>query len=748
MLDFLDSGLGTVLPADSKREVIFVMENNQTELEFENKRLEETIALAKKQLNQARERNKENKSAIISAKQELRENTSHSIANLWSSEGFEALAELNQYANPITDKIADYEEVENKIVMLEKMINSPYFARIDFKFDDEDTFEKIYIGRSSLREDNIYEFYVYDWRSPIASVFYRFVLGKAFYDAPGGRITGEVNLKRQYEINKGKLEYFFDADVQIIDEFLRKLLSQNTSSKMKTIVETIQKEQDIVIRDMENDLMMVQGVAGSGKTSIALHRAAYLMYQGLSSKLSANNILIISPNSLFEQYISNVLPELGEENVVSVVFEDIITSILKNERVQSRNQFLENLISSSQYRNIIKSTIEFKTSHQFMEILNRFINDLPHKWINFKDVYYDGECIISKETIKEKILSGIKDTPLGMRLKLIEEYIVELICESKKYRIKKSEKILIKEEILKFMNLNIETVYRKLFQDKGYFYSLGKDIELPHCIDDIIVFTQENLDSNLLYYDDATVLTYLNLKINGVNKYKTIRQVVIDEAQDYYPLHFEIFNLLFSNSKFTILGDINQTLEKREDLSLYEQIRKIFNRKKSSLATMNKSFRCTNEILNYSLKFLEQSLEIKSFNRKGDEPKIYPMEDQLSFNNRIISEINFCLEMGYQSIGLICKTEKNAIFMFECLKDKIDVQLIKNEGTADLHGVFIIPVYMSKGLEFDVVLICDTDAENYHNEDDKKLLYIACTRALHRLNLFCKGEISPLLSSN
>ncbi len=721
------------------------MEDNRTELELEKSRLEQTIALAKKQLDQARERNVENKSAIISAKKELRENTSHSIANLWSSEGFEALAALNQYANPITDKIADYEAVENKILLLEKMIQSPYFARIDLKFDDEDEFENIYIGRTSLKKDETNEFYIYDWRSPIASVFYRFVLGQVFYDAPGGRITGEVNLKRQYEISKGELEYFFDADVQIVDEFLRKLLSQNTSPKMKTIVETIQRDQDIVIRDMENDLMMVQGVAGSGKTSIALHRAAYLMYQGLSSKLTADNILIISPNSLFEQYISNVLPELGEEHVVSVVFEDIIASVLKNEQVQSRNQFLENLISNTQYRDIIKSCIEFKTSRQFLEILDRFIDDLPHKWMNFEDIFYGGECIISGEMIKEKVLSGINETPLGMRLKLIGEYILGLISESKKYRLKQSEKIQMNEEMLKFMELDIKDVYRKLFHDKEYFYSLAKGIELPGCMDRILTFTQENLDTNMLYYDDAAVLTYLNLKIYGINKYKTIKQVVIDEAQDYYPLHFEIFHLLFSKAKFTILGDINQTLEKREDLSLYQLIRKIFNKKKSSLVTMDKSFRCTNEILNYGLKFLEQSTEIKSFNRKGDEPLLYAAKDQTSYHDLIVSEVNSCLEMGYQSIGLICKTEKSARFLFECLKDKADVQLINSESTTDLQGVFIIPVYMSKGLEFDAVLICDADAETYHSQDDKKLLYIACTRALHRLNLFCKGDTSPLL---
>lgn len=716
------------------------MENNQSELKYEMKRLEETISLAKKQLNHEKQRNENNKAAIISAKKELRENTSHSISGLWSSDGFEALAELSQYSNPITDKIVDYEEVENKIARLEKLIQSPYFARIDFKFEEDDVLEKIYIGHSSLRKDNSYDMCVYDWRSPIASVFYRFVTGEAFYDAPSGRITGEVSLKRQYEITKGVLEYFFDADVQIVDEFLRKLLSQNNSSKMKTIVETIQKDQDIVIRDMENDLMMVQGVAGSGKTSIALHRAAYLMYQGLSTKLSANNIIIISPNTLFEQYISNVIPELGEDNVVSVVFEEMLAAILQNQRIQSRNQFLENLITNSGYRSTIKNSIEFKTSNQFVEILNRFICDIPNRWIEFEDVYYDGQFIVSKETLKEK-MAGREETPLGVKLKLLEDFVVDLIYEYKKIRIKNS----VKKELLKFTELNILELYRKLVNDREYFYILAKDYEIPECIEDILVYTQENLDTNLLYYDDATVLAYLNLKIYGANEYKNIKQVVIDEAQDYYYLHYVIFNLLFANSKFTILGDINQTLEKREDLTLYEQIRKILNKKKSSLATMDKSFRCTNEILTYSSKFIQQSVEIKSFNRKGDEPKVYSGDSQLSLNDMLTSEIEYCLEKGYQSIGLICKTEKNALSLFDSLKDRVDVQIIKNESAGEVQGVFIIPVYMSKGLEFDAVLICDADSTNYYSEDDKKLLYIASTRALHRLNLFCKGAASSLL---
>ena len=720
------------------------MGNNQTEKAFEEKRLAQTISLAEEQLKQAKEAADKKKSEIIEAKKDVRENTEHGITSLYTSDGFEALVELSQYINPVTDKIIDYEEEEHKILLLEKMIKSPYFARIDFKFDDEDEFEKIYIGRSSLRKNSYQEMYVYDWRSPIASVFYRFMTGEAFYDAPCGRVTGELNLKRQYEIKNGTLEYFFDSDVQIVDEFLRQLLSQNTTAKMKAIVETIQHEQDVVIRDMENDLLMVQGVAGSGKTSIALHRAAYLMYQGLQTKLSANNIMIISPNSIFEQYISNVLPELGEDNVISSVFEDILSELLNGRKIQSRNDFLENLIVNSKYKEISRNSIEFKTSSFFREILDQFLIDIPRQWIEFEDVYYEGKCVVSGQILKDKIL-GRPETPLGIKLEQLEDYILEQIFGTGKGRGYKEEKNLIKQEIQKFIKIDIVELYKILFSNEAYFYSLLQNSNPSQNIKNIWKYTKENLEADSLYYDDAIAIAYLYLKIYGTNKYKNIKQVVIDEAQDYYPLQYEIFNFLFSNAKFTILGDMKQTLAKKEDISFYEQIQKILNKKKSSLIMLDKSFRCTNEILNFSLKFIEQSSQIKSFNRNGDSPKVYIADNSEIFIDEIVKEIKLCQEKGFQSICLICKTEKNSTYLFNKIKHKLDIQLIKNGSASDLQGVFILPVYMSKGLEFDTVLICDADSQNYHDEDDKNLLYVACTRALHKLSLFCENEVSPLI---
>lgn len=747
--------------------------NNQIELDFERKHLDNTIEIAKKQLSNLKLSNKEKKTSIISSKKEMMENNTHFIpSNLWSMENFHELVELSQYATPLSNNISELEIEAKKILSLERLINTPYFARIDFKFDDEDEFEKIYIGSTSLIDEKTHDIYVYDWRSPISSVFYRFGTGRVFYDAPLGKITGEVSLKRQYEITNGKLEYFFDADIQIIDEFLRMLLSQNASSKMKTIVETIQKEQDIIIRNMDMDLIMVQGVAGSGKTSVALHRVAFLMYQGLSSRLYSNNIAVISPNTLFEQYISNVLPELGEENVNTLKIEDIIQKVTEYENIQTRNDLLECLLSrdNKKHDNIRKCSMEFKSSSQFVEILNRYIKELPNKWIEFKDVYYDGKNLFSSQLMKSKIITD-KNINLGLRLKKLEEHILEQIHEQRKLRLLKLkdfvsrnkkhsfeeeetvrllsiyESTVLIKQIRKFTELNIFELYSKLFSDKKYFKNLAKGLVLPNCIEDILDFTCNELKSEYLNYDDALAITFLHLKITGFNYFNDIKQVVIDEAQDYYTLHYEIFKLLFPKSRFTVLGDINQTIGKQEDLTLYDEIGRILKREKSALISMDKSFRCTNEILKYSTKFLSEGFKIDCFSRNGDEPKIYTDDTINTLDDKIVSEILVSRKRLYQSIALICKTEKEAFSLYNRLKNKIDIKIISRDEKADLNGTFIIPIYLSKGLEFDSVLICGVDNDNYYTEDDKKLLYIACTRALHRLNLFYTGKISNFILS-
>lgn len=716
----------------------------QEERRQEEKYLQRTLAIAASQLKQARDMIEGKQQELIEAKKEARENAVHSVGNLYSSEEFEALAELSQYTNAVTMLVADCEEEERRIFRLENLLKTPYFARIDFLFEGEEQAEPVYIGRSSLIEKKTHEMVVYDWRSPIAGVFYRFMTGKAFYEAPGGRIEGEVTRKRQYEIANGRLDYFFDTDRNISDEILRQLLSQNTSPKMKAIVETIQKEQDIVIRDMGSDLLMVQGVAGSGKTSIALHRAAYLMYQGLQARLTADSILIVSPNAAFEQYISDVLPELGEENVASVVFEDILHAVLKERQIQPRHEFLEQAMTRNRYQKLVKSSMELKTSLRFRALLDRFLEDLPKRWLPFEDIWHEGACAVSAGQQREWVLRR-PEIPLGIRLEQLVDFCLERIFGTARKRSDAEERNQIRQKMQKLTQLDVTSLYGRLFEEKLYFLLFTQDVEEPGEEHRIWRYTRENLETDRLFFDDAVAMAYLYLRIYGSSQYRNIRQVVIDEAQDYYPLQFEIFRMLFPNAKFTVLGDVNQTLAKQENLSFYDGISRILKRDNASLITLDKSFRCTNEILEFGLQFITRRPRIQSFNRSGEAPEVICADTRAKLFAGICAEVRACEEKGYKTICLLCKNTQNAQRLYQGLCAETELVLIQDNHAESLQGVFVMSIYQSKGLEFDAVILCDADALNYTDEDDRKLLYVASTRALHSLTVFGEGRISPLI---
>lgn len=746
-------------------------QDKQNELQLENLYLERTIAEARKQWMLARQKSRERETAISLAHEEMLDSAPQTVSSFYSRQGFQDLAELSQYAQPVSDQISAYENEAQIIQSLEKMMDSPYFARIDFHFDGEETADKIYIGRRTLMVDKSLEIFVHDWRAPASSVFYRFGIGKASFEAPAGTVTGEVELKRQYEVRQGKLAYFFDADVQIVDEFLKNLLSKNASPTMKTIVETIQKDQDIVIRDMQSDVLMVQGTAGSGKTSIALHRIAYLMYEGLKGKLSASDILILSPNAVFEEYIAHVLPELGENSVKTMLLEDIFQNMLPNSKMWSRGHCLEHLLACKDagQAEIIKSSTAFKGSMAFAEILNRLVLELPRKWIPFQDIDYDGQCIVHRDAAKAAICNPKKIATLGMRLKWLEREILEQVHSLRKGRIQKLEDFMTRypehameaeefarwmsieesavllREIRTFTSIDCLAVYRRLFHDKARFYRLAEGIALPENIEEIRRFTCARLSEDRLWYEDAAALTYLNIRVYGCEKYRHIRQLVLDEAQDEQLLHFAIIRELFPNARYTILGDVNQAIGKQADLSLYGLIGSLLGREKTSLVTMEKSFRCTMEIWRFSTKFLAPGFVGQCFSRSGEEPAIHAAPGMKKLEELLIREVAACKEKGYQSIGLILKTGKDAAGLYERLKGRMDMRLIHNDSIADLRGTLIMPVYLAKGLEFDTVLVCDADSAHYQTEDDKRLLYVASTRALHRLNLFYTGDISPLL---
>lgn len=704
---------------------------------------------------------------LIAARKEMWENTTHSSADL------DKVSDANQYLSALQAQTLSYSDTAKLVLRFEKMLDSPYFARIDFTENGYDDTEKIYIGLFNLMDETTPDIKVYDWRAPISSIFYRSEVGPVEYVAPMGKVKGNVSLKRQYKIKKGKMEYFFDSNINILDEMLKEALSKNTTSKMKTIVETIQKQQDLIIRDLVNELLIVQGVAGSGKTSVALHRIAFLLYQGLHLNLSSNNIVIISPNTLFSQYISNVLPELGEENIAELTFESIFNEIFENKlSIKAKSEQLEEIIcSESDYqKNFLRSYMNFKGSSVFLEIINRYILYYEHKLIKFEDIYFNGKIIENRDLLKSLLLSNKLNMPTAKKLKIIENRILDKVHDIRNVRRQKIEEIVsnsnrhqfevksftrvissketsrLTQKLHKFTEFDCYDLYKTLFRDKKIFFKISKGLNLPDNINDIIDYTNKNiLDKYNLPYSDGIGLMYLKLKIEGYDIYSNIKQVMVDEAQDYYPIHYNILKILFREARFTVVGDVNQTIEKKTDLSIYDDIIKIFNKNKSNKLLLTKSYRNSFEISKFSQKLLDNKIDNEFFKRNEGEPEIINKSTQSKLEDKIIIDIDKYKSQGLSSIAIICKSRKQASDLYFRLKNKIDIKLIDSSENSSIIGTTIIPVYMAKGLEFDSVMIYETNNVYYKSEYDKKLLYIACTRALHRLSLYYTGKISDFL---
>ena len=727
---------------------------HQADFAREQEHLEGILRLLRQRLASARrERESQEEGLADTRRDEFQERSEPLLQNFWAAQRFEDLVLLSQEFESIFNEEKEHETLLQTIAGLEKTLRAPYFARIDLKFEEDEEPEKIYIGRSSLWDDQKDNLLIYDWRAPIASVFYRFGTGPAFYQAPAGKIDCELTLKRQFEISHGEMTGYFDADTVIQDSFLRKLLAQNASPQMKAIVETIQKDQDVAIRDEAHDLLMVQGVAGSGKTSIAMHRVAYLMYEGLKNPLRAHHILILSPNRVFEKYISAVLPELGEHRVATTTLEELLEDLL-HLPVQSRSERWEALCSpDAENGGALRRALRFKSSPQYFTLLDRFMKEIPRRFLPYQDLAYAGRALVSREEIRSCALEKNASFPLAVRMNRLEKRIWEQVHALRRQRFDELRMMAFRlghgeeyargcsiwesgvlfRQLRAMTQLDYRGLYEKLLKNEGLLRELGHDLSLPEDVSCLRLSLPQ--DGAALSLEDAAAIAYLKLKLDFSAPEADIRQVVVDEAQDYSANDFSLFRLLFPKAKFTVVGDIHQTLDHQADRSAYDAIRQALNRKSAVLMELTKSFRCTRQILNFSLQFLD-GVSIDSLNREGAAP-------QLLRNDQLPDEIAACRAQGYGSIALITKTQQDALRWQERLSPALRVSLMGRD--AQIGDVFLVPLALSKGLEFDAVLLLDCDQAHYGAESDKQLLYIACTRALHRLSLFAQDAFSPLI---
>lgn len=734
----------------------------QEELEYLNK----TLDLLKKEIDKQSKLLSKRKSILKTSRKDMWDNSVH------FSNDFDKLTEVNQYLSDLSSNTINYNNALRNVEKYKKMLKSPYFGRFDFIEEASDEREKIYIGLYNLTDPETRDIVVYDWRAPISSIFYNYESGGVSYKAPSGTVTGSVLLKRQYKIQNSKLEYFFDCNIKINDEILQEVLCKNSSVKMRSIVETIQREQDVIIRDTDNEVLIIQGVAGSGKTSIALHRIAFLLYHGLNSDISSKNIVIVSPNAVFSKYISSVLPELGEENVRQITFQNHTHKALKKKgRIETRNSCIEFLASckSTERIRLKKQSIEFKGSRVFIEILDRLTSYYERNVLNFEDVYYNGKVVETRQRLKNLFLNNRINIPTAKRLKRIERLILDKINPLRKKKLQKIEKLVenlgghefeikyfsrllsIKQmkfflnRLRKFTEIDYYNVYSLLFNEKGLLKKLAHGMKLPDNIEQIISTTRENLKNNFISYEDSAPLLYIKTKLEGSSLFSNIKHVVIDEAQDYSPIEYEIFNLLFKGASFTVLGDINQCIEKNNGMFIYDSIVEAFGRKKWVKFFLNKSYRSSFEINTFNQRFLVGKQDIIPFERHEAEPQIIYRENLKDMCQTIVHDAGSLLKQGYKSIAIICKNILESRKLYRAVKSSINIKLVDSSDTEIEEGIIIIPTYLAKGLEFDAVLVFNVSKSNYASKFDKKLLYIACTRALHRLQLYYTGIKSPFI---
>lgn len=723
----------------------------------EKRWLADILRVVHAQLDQARAQSAEQQSDLIELQDDFPEEPDQAFQSLLSVENFEDLATLTQYIQPLSDHQKKQEETRDRIAALERMASSPYFARLDLIFEDEDEIESIYIGRATLWDENNNDILVYDWRSPIAGMFYRFGTGDAYYDAPAGRIHCRLLRKRQYEIKHGELLYCFDADTPIQDAYLRRMLSQGASQQMKTIVETIQRDQDAVIRDEKNELLMVQGVAGSGKTAIALHRVAYLMYEGLKHRLSAHNMLILSPNTLFERYISGVLPELSGHSVSTTTLEALIENLL-HVNVQPRSERLDAIFSAAApHRALLRDALAFKSSETFLTLLDRFIERLPYTHIAYRDLDYAGNRLCTADELRTGVLRRGSVLPLGTWLARFEAELWQKVHALRPARMEAlrsqaaslghgeeyargcsiEESCALAAQIRSVTRLDALALYRAFLSDETALRALAHDLSLPANLSALLCAPQpgDTLSENTLSFEDACAAAYIHVRLYGTPMRSDVRQIVVDEAQDYGLTDFALMNALFPRARFTVLGDIHQAMERSTDLSLYDGVRRVFHRRTSVLVELTRSFRCTRDILEYSRRFLPGT-PLESFNRPGEAPRVLHADE-------IVHEISVCRDQGMHAVALIAKTHADALRWHDRLKGKVSIKLMGRDAFAG--DVFILPLPLAKGLEFDAVFVLDCDRAHYGTPEDARALYVACTRALSKLLLFHEAPPSPLL---
>ena len=673
-------------------------------------------------------------------------------------------ADLNEWANnmmKIERKSLSAISKTDKNRSYFKMLKSAYFARIDF--ETENDIIPVYIGIATLSDGT--DFYVYDWRAPISSMFYDYEMGEAKYTTPeGNEIKGKIILKRQYKIEGENIVQIFDTDMQIIDDILKQMLGSKSSDKMRNIVNTIQKEQNKIIRKRDVDLLVVQGPAGSGKTSVAMHKIAYLLYAE-KNNINNSNILIISPNDIFSDYISNVLPEIGEDNVYQTTFMDFIRGHLDFKIKGSLNDLYEEVYKTnpkSKTKSVEYNSIMLKYGATYINLLENYISSKRNEILGISDIIIDGKVVIEKSYL-EKLASELESNGVSLLTqgkRLIEKIVLHLTI---KLGAKQNATIQkIKKALEANLNkLKVKSLFTDLYSNEDRFVNMIEEIYNVtgtsaknrlsiKSLHDIFVYTSSLLAKNTIPFEDVVGYLYLKDRILGSSVQSKIKYVLIDEAQDYTILQYRILAHLFKRANITILGDINQSIMPFASHKNYESIINILKQDrpgiKYDMNYLTKTYRSTYEINMFCKHIIGDTNMYNQVDRHGDEVSIIKDNDEMKKTKVLKDALE--LKKFYNTIAIITKTQEEANKLKECLEGNKKASSFKlitgKEKLFTADKIFIIPSYLAKGLEFDAVLVYNASDKVYPDEF-KNLLYVVCTRALHKLNIYYSGKLSPLI---
>ena len=701
---------------------------------------------------------------------------------------------------------------ENDIQKYEETYFTPYFGRVDFREKRSAEIENIYIGKHSVSDSENGEEIVIDWRAPVADLYYSGTGGEAYYKAPSGIIDGELSLKRKFLFNEdGELSRVFDESINelmingeegqgLVDEFLKINLEESRGKKLKEVVATIQKEQNDIIRWPRNLPIIVQGSAGSGKTTVALHRLAYLIYR-YKETMESKDILVLAPNKLFLDYISDILPSLGAMEVKQSTFEEMAKEKAKLKgKIYNKDEKLRNIMEETDEnkKKLIVNSAKIRGSLVFKTMIDRYITLVEGRALEIKDIEIEGQILFTRKEIMRLYLKDLKAYPINKRKDEIKRYLslklkekiailtekVNLEWESKIREIKlneadskeRREKLIkvyderdrIKDSIKKnaktcmnnyfkaWRGINPSDIYRGFYNDEDLF-SIATDSKIP---DKLAEFMREEFnkrdEEGYIDEDDLAALLYIRVLLEGIDEKEKFKHIVVDEAQDYSPMQIYLVNELAKGNSLTLVGDLAQGIYYYKGLTNWTDITDGLFGGKATFISLTQSYRSTVEIIDFAKVALDaQKLGLKDAKpvlRHGDVPEIINVEEKTELPNVIENIIDNVISKGKNSIAIITKDSAEAENLEKAIKRKCKYkfQRIKGKEKEIKEDMIIIPSYLTKGLEFDCSIIYNPSEENYSEEStlDQRLLYVSLTRALHTEYIISLGNTTSLIINN